>query len=415
MELLSDVQQLKTGIIRTILMRRVTLAVFTLVAFPMAVFLQISLLDPLLYTPLMWLIITFPFRRMIDRQRTLHAVHGVHAAYFVAEILLITLLVHRLGGIAWIGGMFYVFTVIYANFFLPRLHGAVITGLVAFAYTGIALAEYLGVLPHRPLFASAEPAHQNLLFILTTLLAGPVAVYAILALTVRTFAGIYARKNRLLAVRERALEKMSQELLRAHDEERRRIARSLHDELIQCLAAVKLYLAPVRDALDEDRFEQLGTILDRAIAQTRTLAYSVRPPLLDDLGLLPSVQRLADGLSQETGLEILVTSSTEARLDTAIESLLFHVASECMQNAARHAVATTMRVHLQLEAGRARLSIQDDGQGFPDEKHLGLGLRGVQERVHMCGGKLDIQSAPGSGSCVTVEVPSYDHPCPPGG
>ena len=184
------------------------------------------------------MLLTFPFRRLLDRQQTLTALHGTHIAYFVAEILLLTLLVHRLGGIAWIGGMFYVFTVIYANFFLPHLHGAAVTGAVVFAYAGLALAEFFGILPHRPLFAAAGSAHQSLPYILTTLLAGPVAVYALLAVTVRTFAGVYARKNRLLASRAAQLAQMSRQLLDAHDKARQRIARSLHDDLIQRLAAI---------------------------------------------------------------------------------------------------------------------------------------------------------------------------------
>ena len=307
MDMLADLHELKSGMIRTILMRRITLAVFTVIAFPTAFLLRISLLDPLLYAPILWLLITFPFRKLVDRQQTLGAVHGAHIAYFVAEILLLTLLVHRLGGIAWIGGMFYVFTVIYANFFLPRLHGAAVTGAVVFAYAGLAIAEYSGLLPHRPLFSTAGPQYQSLSYILTTLLAGPVAIYALLAVTVRTFAGVYARKNRLLAAREDQLARMSRQLLNAHDKERQRIARSLHDELIQCLAAIKLYLAPARDSLGADRYEQIDSILETAISQTRSLAYSVRPPLLDDLGLFASVQRLAEGLAEQANLRIDVT------------------------------------------------------------------------------------------------------------
>lgn len=411
MDMLTDSGELKSGMIRTILMRRITLTVFTVIAFPMAFFLRISLLDPLLYAPLMWLLLTFPFRRLLDRQQTLTALHGTHIAYFVAEILLLTLLVHRLGGIAWIGGMFYVFTVIYANFFLPRLHGAAVTGAVVFAYAGLALAEFFGILPHRPLFAAAGSAHQSLPYILTTLLAGPVAVYALLAVTVRTFAGVYARKNRLLASREAQLAQMSRQLLDAHDKERQRIARSLHDDLIQCLAAIRLHLASARGSLDADHCDKINAIIETAISQTRSLAYSVRPPLLDDLGLFPSVQRLSDGLAKEANLRIEVQCDLEARLNTAIESLLFHAAQECLHNVVRHANATCVTVELRASDGWARMSVHDNGQGFPATCVYGLGLRGLRERVDVCGGRMAVESSPGAGARVTVEVPHDDDPC----
>lgn len=411
MDMLTDLHELKSGMIRTILMRRITLTVFTVIAFPMAFFLRMSLLDPLLYAPLMWLVITFPFRRLLDRQQTLSALHGTHIAYFVMEILLLTLLIHRLGGIAWIGGMFYVFTVIYANFFLPRLHGAAVTGAVVIAYAGLALAEFFGILPHRPLFTSPGPLHLNLSYLLTTLLAGPVAVYALLALTVRTFAGVYARKNRLLASREAQLAQMSRQLLDAHDKERQRIARSLHDDLIQCLAAIKLHLASARGSLDAEMYGKISAIIETAITQTRSLAYSVRPPLLDDLGLYASVRRLSDGLAKEANVRIDVRSDLDTRLHTAVEGVLFHAAQECLQNAARHANATRVTVDICASDGWARLSIRDNGQGFPAPCVHGLGLRGLRERVDVCGGRMRIESSPGEGAHVTVEVPHHDDPC----
>ncbi|UCF10256.1 MAG: sensor histidine kinase, partial [Candidatus Bipolaricaulota bacterium] len=364
--------------------------------------------NPLLYAPFAWFLLTFPFKLIIERQRTLGTLNWVHSAFFVAEIAVITVLVHLMGGSEWIGSIFYLFTVVYANFFLPRLHGGLVTGLVVAAYAGLVMLEYAGVIPHRSLFESFGQPHRSFSYNLATLLAGPVSVYAIVAFTVRTFAGVYARKNRTLAAREQQLEQMSKRLLTAHDEERRRIARGLHDDLIQSLAAIKLRLAPARERLGEEQYQEISSIVDTSIAQTRTLAYSVRPPLLDDLGLLPSLQRLADVVSEESGLDVRVRSELDDRLDVAVESLLFHVAREGLQNVVRHAQAEHVEIVVAAVGGRARLSIRDNGIGFRPEDPQGLGLRGVRERVEVCGGVLLIETSPGSGATVTLEVPCRD-------
>ena len=169
--------------------------------------------------------------------------------------------------------------------------------LVVAFYAGLVLLEYAGAIPHRSLVPVFGEPSQSLTYNLATIFAGTVGVYAVVAFTVRTFNGIYARKNRALAARERQLAEMSRRLLTAQDEERRRIAGSLHDGLIQSLAAVKLHLAPAKDRLGEEAHRAMTEMLDETIGQTRTLAYSIRPPLLDDLGLVPSLQRLAKTVS----------------------------------------------------------------------------------------------------------------------
>jgi len=403
-----DFDDLKSGIVRTIVIRRITLAIFSAVALIVVLVSRISWLNPLPYAPVAWFLLTFPFQRFIERQQTLRALHLAHTFFFIAEVALITVLVHLMGGSEWIGSIFYLFTVIYANFFLPRTHGAIVTGLVVAAYAGLIMFEYAGFIPHRSLFQPFEELHENLSYNLATLLAGPVSVYAVVAFTVRTFAAVYARKNRMLATREYQLERMSRRLLSAHDDERRRIARGLHDDLIQSLAAIKLRLAPARDRLGDDTYREICSIVDGAIAETRTLAYSVRPPLLDDLGLVPSLRRLADSVAEESGLEIAVHAEIDDSLDVAVESLLFYVSRECLQNAVRHARARCVEISVSSADGFARLSIRDNGTGFNPHDVQGFGLRGVRERVGVCGGVLSIDSGSGRGTTITVEVPSHD-------
>jgi len=403
-------EELKASVVRTILVRRITLGVFSGISLVVLLLGSFSYLNPLFYAPLAWFLLTFPFKILIERQRTLNALHWAHSGFFIVEIMLITVLVHLMGGSEWVGSIFYLFTVIYANFFLPRLHGALITGLVVASYSGLVLLEYAGVIPHRSLFAVLGEPYKNLSYNLATILAGAAGVYAVVAFTVRTFTAIYDRKNKLLAVREQQLAEMSRRLLYAHDEERRRVARELHDGLIQSLAAIKLRAAAAHGDLESEADRGMAEMVDRAIGETRTLAYSLRPPLLDDLGLVPSLRRMGETIEEQSGLRVLIEADLPARLDISVESLLFHAAQQAVGNVMRHAKANQVRVDVARCDGMVRLSVTDDGIGFHAEDPQGLGLRGIRERVEVCGGRMTISTSPGRGARVTVEVPSGDDP-----
>ena len=404
----ADFSELKAGVIRSILVRRLTLGVFTAVALVVLIATRFTYLNPVMYAPVVWFVLTFPFKLLVERQKTAKALHRVHVGFFFVEIALITVLVHMMGGSEWIGNVFYLFTVIYANAFLPPAHGALVTGMVVSFYAGLVLLEYAGVIPHRSLVPVFGEPVQSLTYTLATIFAGTVGVYAVVAFTVRTFNGIYARKNRALAAREKQLAEMSKRLLTAQDEERTRIAGSLHDGLIQSLAAVKLHLTPAKERLGEEAHRAMTEMLDETIGQTRTLAYSIRPPLLDDLGLVPSLQRLAKTVSDEAKIEVDVVSDLDERLELSVESLLFYVAQEALQNVVRHARAERVEVTVSRSGRAARLSIRDDGVGFVAEEPRGLGLRGIQERLDVSGGRMSMETAPGRGTVMTVEVPHDD-------
>lgn len=397
--------ELKGTVLRTILARRITLGVFAAVALVVILTSRISYLNPLFYAPLAWFLITFPFQYLVNRQRSERSLHWVHAGFFVVEIVLITLFVHLMGGSEWIGIVFYLFTVIYANFFLPKLQGYLVTALVILLYTLVVLLEYAGVIPHRFLFPIHDAPYRSLSYNLTTILAGAVGIYSVLAYTVRSFTSIYARKNRALAKRESELAELSQRLLSAHEEERRRIARELHDNLSQSLAAVKLHLAALKDEISPDKAKEVLGIIDQAVTETRTLAYSLRPPLLDDLGLLPSLRRLAEMVEAASGLEMHLNLEEGERLPRPVESLLFYVAQEAIRNVQKHAQAKHVVVTLHRELGKVILAVKDDGIGFRPQDPQGLGLRGIKERVDVTGGRMEVTSSPGCGALVSAEVP----------
>lgn len=387
------------------------MGVFAAVALVVKFTSAITYLNPLYYMPLVWFLITFPFATLVRRQHTEKQLHWVHAGFFIAEIALITFIVHWMGGSEWIGIIFYLFTVIYANFFLPRLQGYLITALVILLYSSLVLLEYSGVIPHRSLFAMLGDPYRNLSYTLTTILAGAIGIYAVLAYTVRSFTEIYMRKNRALAEREGELARLSRQLLSAQEDERRRIAHELHDKLGQSLAAVKLHLGALRKSLPDQQREELLGIVDHAIAETRSLAYSLRPPLLEELGLLPSLHQLAEMVESSSGIEVRLAMEEGERLPMAVESLLFYVAQETIKNVQEHARANQIVVSLSRKPGKVVLAVEDDGIGFQSKGSPGLGLLGIRERVEGIGGQLTIASSASGGSCVTVEVPNETNPC----
>jgi len=403
--------ELKRTILKTIFARRITLGAFAAVALIVMPIAGISWFNPLFYAPLAWFVITFPFQYLVKRQNGETALHWIHAAYFIAEAVVITLFVYLTGGSQWIGNTFYIFTVMYANFFLPETQGYLVTGLAVLLYTLVVMLEYAGILPHRTLFPAMGAQHAVLSYNVATILVGTATIYGVLTYTVRSFTNIYQSKNEILARQRQRLSELSLQLVSVQNEERQRIAHELHDNLGQSLAAVKLQLAAMRNSMDEERSQEIVAIVDQAIGQTRTLAHSLRPPLLDDLGLAPSVRRLAQMMEEGTNLRVITDLGDEFRLNSDMESLLFYVIREALANVERHARAHQVKVSLRRSEETVVVTVEDDGVGLSTEKPFGLGLRGIEERVELVGGSMKIASSPGQGTTVTVEVP-YDASAP---
>ena len=397
--------ELKHTILKTIFARRITLGAFAAVALIVMPIAGISWFNPLFYAPLAWFLITFPFQYLVKRQNDETALHWIHAAYFITEAVVISLFVYLTGGSHWIGNTFYIFTVMYANFFLPETQGYLVTGLVVILYALVVMLEYFGILPHRTLFPGIGLAHTGLSYNLATILVGTATIYGVLTYTVRSFTNIYQTKNVVLDRQRERLSELSLRLVSVQNEERQRIAHELHDNLGQSLAAVKLQLAAAKGDVDEERSQEILAILDHAIGQTRTLAHSLRPPLLDDLGLGPSVRRLAQMMEEGTNLRVITDLEDNSRLDSNMESLLFYVIREALANIERHARAHRAKVILHRSDDSVIVSVEDDGIGLPPGKPFGLGLRGIEERVELVGGSMSIVSSPGQGTRITVEVP----------
>jgi len=158
------------------------------------------------------------------------------------------------------------------------------------------------------------------------------------------------------------------------------------------------------------RLERVKELLNQAEEQLRRLSHELRPTILDNLGLCPALEFLAQGVSRRTGLSIAVEGGTEGRLASSVETALYRLVQEALNNVTRHAQAKCVTVRLQRDARVIRCTIGDDGVGFDvtsvfaRKREQGLGLIGMRERVNSVGGTLQIISAPGGGTTIAVEL-----------
>ncbi len=200
----------------------------------------------------------------------------------------------------------------------------------------------------------------------------------------------------------------------ALEQETKRIAHAVHDEASQLLIAVHLALADAaRDAPPplQDRLKSIGEILRRVEDQLRRLSRELRPTILDDLGLVPALQSLADGVSKRAHFAVQVQAACEGRLPPAVETGVYRIVQEALTNVVKHAEAKNIRIQLDRMGRTLRCSIRDDGTGFDvpavlwGENRKGLGLVGIQERLNAMGGTLQIHSAPGQGTELLISLP----------
>jgi signal transduction histidine kinase len=220
----------------------------------------------------------------------------------------------------------------------------------------------------------------------------------------------------VLLTREEGLEHARRETLRrvvdAQERERRRIARELHDDTGQSLTSVLIGLRLAEESEDMAQARQtladLRETVTAAIRDLRALAVELRPTALDDFGLEPALERLADTFGGRTGLNIeLHVTGLERRLGEHLETALYRVVQEGLTNIAKHAGATRVEIDVQGHDHSVGMTIEDDGRGFVvSGPALGLGLVSMRERAELLGGSLSVQSTPGQGTTLSVEVPT---------
>jgi signal transduction histidine kinase len=218
--------------------------------------------------------------------------------------------------------------------------------------------------------------------------------------------------------RARAQTEMLGRVIDAQEAERARVARDLHDQIGQALTSVLLGLRLVEGSLPDgpeadevrSRTEEVRELVAQALDEVRQLAFDLRPTVLDDVGLVAAVSRLADDLTRRYGVRVelaLDGLDDEQRLRPEVETVVYRVVQEALTNVARHAEASRATVTIAASGEGMRASIVDDGVGFePDDGALrSLGLAGMAERASLAGGHVEIASAPTGGTSVTLEVP----------
>jgi two-component system NarL family sensor kinase len=228
-----------------------------------------------------------------------------------------------------------------------------------------------------------------------------------------------ARLLQRLGEGEKRFRLISKGILRVQEAERGRISRELHDGVGQSLTALKIQLqlletsAAREESALSPRLAELRELADRSLQEVRQISHLLRPQMLDDLGLLPTLQWLVRTFQKRTGIEVeLVAEGIEERMDPDVETLVFRLVQEALTNVAKHAAAPTARVHLHRTAAQLSLKVADSGAGFDVDEFLlstdeerGFGLRGIRDRVHLFAGRFTVTSHPGAGTTLEVEVP----------
>ncbi|MBI2431727.1 MAG: sensor histidine kinase [Candidatus Hydrogenedentes bacterium] len=326
------------------------------------------------------------------------------------------------------------FTVSYLIFHLPNQPklkvGILLSSTFMLLSETLNITEDFSYFAGVPFFGSGMPGHdptQDLLLVAGILLMLVVVTIALIE-AVAAEQGL-ARERRVLAAEiqerkraEAALEVSQEELreLSSHleavrEEERKRIAREIHDELGQTLTILKLDIAALEaEVRGTDNPEaaslvaSMNSALDQTMHSVRKIITELRPGILDDLGLIAAMEWQGRDFHRRTSIPCTIQASSNLAMSSEQATALFRIFQEALTNVARHSGATVVEVALNNANNQVVLSIRDNGHGMPEEgsaKKDSFGLIGIRERVRQFGGKLEIISAPGTGTTVSVTLP----------
>ena len=218
---------------------------------------------------------------------------------------------------------------------------------------------------------------------------------------------------------ENQLRALASQLMEGHEQERKFIARELHDEVGQSLSAMRFNLSLLEKELSSNintelkfRIAETNKILETVLSQVHAMSMNLHPSILDDLGLLPAIKEYINQFMKRTKLNVVFQSNLDKRQNPEIEINLYRVLQETLTNITKHSQAKNVRIYLNLEQSTVKLIIQDDGKGFNRKDVLnikktnrGMGLRSMQERITYLGGDMDIISSPGKGTKIDINIP----------
>ncbi len=332
-------------------------------------------------------------------------------AVLISSWITIASLLYYLGDLSWLGRgrieWHFLSGQAYHELCLLLLTGPVIYAASAFRIKGgivVSLLASAAITPRAFLF-SPDP---DPFFRLVT--------FAVLTLLLAALIGGQLNSRERLEKEHARLEQFLSETLGAQERERRYLARELHDETLQALVDVSHeiddLLETANNAGTEDSLKQLHGEVDSILNGTRQFIRGLRPPLLDEMGLGPSLKWLAEEVATEENAELSLNFPDEdLKLPDAVELAMYRIAQEALNNARKHSQATRIELALTFSDDRVKLRVADNGVGFPvapQDKLLSegkFGLIGIMERARLIRGTARIESASGKGTVVTVEVP----------
>lgn len=210
---------------------------------------------------------------------------------------------------------------------------------------------------------------------------------------------------------QRELKQLSKRLVDAEERERRAISRELHDEVGQSLSALLLDIESLTEMSREDgsfrkRLQNIRMLVENCVNEVRNMALLLRPSMLDDLGLIPALEWQAREVSRRTGMLVeTAEENVSDNLPDEHKTCVYRIVQEALNNCSKHAYAKNVRVVVRQEPNHLQVSIADDGKGFESNRVRGLGLVGMKERVSQLGGTLRVDSDPGRGTCLLVDLP----------
>jgi two-component system sensor histidine kinase DegS len=205
-------------------------------------------------------------------------------------------------------------------------------------------------------------------------------------------------------------------IVNAQEAERQRLSRQMHDGPAQAMSNFILQTEIAMRLLDVDPAqakEELSSLKNSAMGtfqKVRNFIFELRPMMLDDLGLIPTIRKYVDAFKEQTGLEVnLNVTGTERRLEPYLEIMIFRAIQELLGNTARHSQAATIKLHIDMGNDQVRVSVDDNGKGFDPEAvraSNSLGLKLIQDRAEMLGGSFDMDSSVGKGARIVFSVPA---------
>ena len=269
-------------------------------------------------------------------------------------------------------------------------------------------ARQLGV--HSGLFVPLVAHGRPIGVVIVHDKAGPTPVFTDDDL--RLVEALAARASTAVDLSQRVSRDVVGRVVAAQEVERKRLARELHDETGQALTSILLGLKPLEQAMESDEaraaLASLRDLVVSTLQSVRRLAVELRPAALDDFGLVPAVERLAETFRGQSAIQVDLESTLgDARLPSEVETVIYRIVQEALSNIVKHAAASRVSILLMRRDDTIAAVVEDDGHGFDpaDAGDDGLGLVGIRERVGLVGGRVHIESATDAGTTLVVEVP----------